>query len=210
MEQKKPIGGPFVKGDPRINLRGRPKKGTALADIMRELGDAKDATLSDGTKVERKRALAERIWREAIKKGNPSMAALIWKMIDDPAQRLKIEGEDGEPIATMFVIQKRSIEEWMQNPTGEKKKKRSSSGNRNQGKPKRSPAQRLKSSLEEPKEEAKATSSSETSQQVSKIGEAHGEESSSVVRTKNSKKSSTARKKSMAKSKAPDLSEGTS
>ena len=166
---------PFAKGDPRINRSGRPKKGTSLAELVRELGEQEDITLPDGKKIERKRALAEKIWQQAIVKGNPSFAALIYKMLDNPALRLQHEGADGEPIPTMVVVQKRSLEEWTkdheerQSPEPASTTRRSSSGNPSPAKPKPSPAQPSRSSSEEQRGAGKP-SGSKLKSQPQKVG----------------------------------------
>lgn len=157
---------PFAKGDPRINRNGRPKKGTSFAELLRELGEKEDVSTSDGKKIERRRALAERIWQEAIR-GNPSFASLIFKAVDNPALRIQHEDEDGEPLPVMVVVQKRSLEEWTREQGNSAREP--SSGSHNPAKPKRSPARPSKSSSEEPKAAGKP-SGSKLKSQPQKVG----------------------------------------
>lgn len=103
--------GTFNADDPRTNKGGRPKEGISLAELVRELGAQQDVPLANGQKVERKRALAEKIWQEAIVRGNSPRASLVFKMLDKPALRVQHEGTDGEPIPTKVVVRKRSLEE---------------------------------------------------------------------------------------------------
>jgi len=72
---------PFVKGDPRINRKGRPRTGLSLAELARELAEIRDVTLPDGKKIERKRALLERMWRDALS-GNTAAQSNLIRLLD--------------------------------------------------------------------------------------------------------------------------------
>ena len=76
---------PFVKGDPRINRKGRPPKGHALADLAREMNEESieitDPKTRKAKEVERKRAFLLRIWTEAMN-GNMAAAKLWWNYCD--------------------------------------------------------------------------------------------------------------------------------
>ena len=83
-------GGPFKKGDPRINRAGRPKTGQALTDILRAMGDVKIET-EEGTIIERKSAIAKKLWDMAMG-GDVAALKYVYDRID------------GSPIATTNII----------------------------------------------------------------------------------------------------------
>ena len=72
---------PFVPGDPLINRNGRPKKNNCLTEILRDMGDIKDVT-NNGEPIERKKALAESIWRMAIVDKDLAAIRYIYDRID--------------------------------------------------------------------------------------------------------------------------------
>lgn len=56
---------PFSKGDPNINRNGRPKKGYALRDFLRERLEIQDVQYGYD-KIKRKEALIERLISQAL------------------------------------------------------------------------------------------------------------------------------------------------
>lgn len=80
-------GKPLTKDDPRINRKGRPKKGQAIADAFRELlkEDTSVTRRKKGKPVEerinRLRLFAETIFQRAIT-GNDAAARLIANYVD--------------------------------------------------------------------------------------------------------------------------------
>jgi hypothetical protein len=81
------MANPFKPDDPRINRKGRPKKGNALTDILREMADT---YLDD--KVAMKDALSKKLWDMAID-GDITAIKYIFDRID------------GAPIATTKIIE---------------------------------------------------------------------------------------------------------
>jgi hypothetical protein len=73
------------KGEPSPNPHGRPKRGTGLTDILREVAEEN----TDG--VVNKNALAKRIWTEALK-GEQWACTLIFNRVEGlPVARTEIE-----------------------------------------------------------------------------------------------------------------------
>lgn len=83
---------PFKKGDPRINRKGRPRTGLSLAELARELAEIKDVTLPDGKKIERKRALLERMWRDALS-GNTAAQSNLIRLLDGHNLNINTAGQ---------------------------------------------------------------------------------------------------------------------
>ena len=78
---------PGVSGNPK----GRPKKGEALTDILREQADLEDVTEGVNT-LSRKDALARKLWSMAMS-GDMAAIRYIYNRIDGmPTQTHDIEG----------------------------------------------------------------------------------------------------------------------
>jgi hypothetical protein len=72
------------------NPAGRAKKGTSLTDILRELGELRDAKTREGEMVTRKEALGNKMWSLALK-GNENIAKYIYDRIDGkPTQEIRV------------------------------------------------------------------------------------------------------------------------
>lgn len=71
---------PFVKGDPRINRKGRPKKGRTLTDILAAHG-SKSVEMGDGQRMTQKQLLAEKLW-ELARTGDVAAIKYIYDRID--------------------------------------------------------------------------------------------------------------------------------
>ena len=87
-------GRPFQPGpgDGRINRKGRPRRGTALSDVLREAGTDAD-----------REAVARKIW-EMAKAGNLAAAAFIFDRLEGKVQdRLAVEGAGVE--TTLRVVE---------------------------------------------------------------------------------------------------------
>jgi hypothetical protein len=90
---------PFVKNDPRINRRGRPKKGQTLTDILDWALDQKRKIKNEETGEEKslllRQMLAQRLIHKAVDEG------------DVPAIRYIYDRIDGKPKKTIEMSEKR-------------------------------------------------------------------------------------------------------
>ena len=92
----------FDKRPQDINRKGRPKKGRALTELMREYLN-REITDKDGNNVKYKELFIQQVLKKAIA-GDPVYAKLVMNYIDGmPKQQHEITGEDGEPIKIEFV-----------------------------------------------------------------------------------------------------------
>jgi hypothetical protein len=78
---------PFVKNDPRINRKGRPKKGQALTDILNYKLDQKDG---DG-KLQRE-AVAERLIGLALAGDIAAIRYVMDRVDGRPKETVSLEG----------------------------------------------------------------------------------------------------------------------
>jgi len=84
----------FVKGDPRINRKGRPKKEFTITDKIRQIIQEKDPQLKK-TYLE---IFANTVIKRAIK-GDPTCVKLVMQYIDGmPTQRIEINDKLEEAI----------------------------------------------------------------------------------------------------------------
>ena len=105
-------GRPFVKGQV-ANPRGRPKKGQSITEIIAEMAGKKDFHASNGTPIERRRALADKLWHLAIEEGEVSAIRCILDRMDGKETLpINIDGAGGGPVPVFVTIEKRSVEEW--------------------------------------------------------------------------------------------------
>lgn len=83
-------GGPFKEGDPRINRKGRPKKGDTWADILEEISEM-EITIDKktGEKITFKRAVAIRAFQEAAKGNTLMFNAIMNRMSGYPKHRIE-------------------------------------------------------------------------------------------------------------------------
>ncbi|MDR1250610.1 MAG: DUF5681 domain-containing protein [Treponema sp.] len=90
---------PFVKGDPRINRRGRPKKGQTLTDILDWALDQKRKIKNEETGEEKsllpRQMLAQQLIHKAVDEG------------DVPAIKYIYDRIDGKPKETIEMSEKR-------------------------------------------------------------------------------------------------------
>ena len=92
---------PFVKGDPRINRKGRtPGSGISITtEIKRKLED-----VPEGQKATYLELLINRIFKQAIQDGDQQMIKNIWNYVDGmPRQNTDITS-DGEKLEALKVI----------------------------------------------------------------------------------------------------------
>ena len=77
---------PFVKNDPRINRRGRPKKGQTLTDILDWALDQKRKVKDEETGEEKtlllRQMLAQRLIYKAVDEGDVSAIKYIFDRLD--------------------------------------------------------------------------------------------------------------------------------
>jgi hypothetical protein len=77
---------PFIKNDPRINRKGRPKKGQTMTDILDWALDQKRKITDDKTGREKllmlRHLLAERLISKAIDDGDVSAIKYIYDRLD--------------------------------------------------------------------------------------------------------------------------------
>jgi hypothetical protein len=90
---------PFVKGDTRINRKGRPKKGQTLTDILDWALDQKRKIKNEETGEEKslllRQMLAQRLIHKAVDEGDVSAIKYIFDRLD------------GKPKETVEVSEKR-------------------------------------------------------------------------------------------------------
>jgi hypothetical protein len=77
---------PFVKDDPRINRRGRPKKGEAITDILQKLLDKKD----DSGKLRREK-VSEKLIELAEKGDIVAIKYLVDRLDGKPKETVELE-----------------------------------------------------------------------------------------------------------------------
>ena len=83
-------GGPFKEGDPRINRKGRPKKGDTWADILEEISEMEvSVDKKTGEKITFKRAVAIRAFQEAAKGNTLMFNAIMNRMSGYPKHRIE-------------------------------------------------------------------------------------------------------------------------
>ena len=98
---------PFVKGDPRINRKGRPKKGETFAEYVRNFIESEDDA--------KKKAVIETMMMVAIKKANQGQFqfwdALVnraYGKVPDKVETITEEKPD------LSKLTKEELETWMQ------------------------------------------------------------------------------------------------
>jgi hypothetical protein len=79
---------PFQKGHSLGNRKGRPKKGSAMADLLRYVGDLK---FRDGDTTYRERA-ALAIWEQAAKGFLPALQFIVERTEGKTPTRLDVSG----------------------------------------------------------------------------------------------------------------------
>lgn len=77
---------PFAKGDPLINRNGRPKKGTAMADLLRQVLEEKEE-VRNGKKISQKEVLIRKMLTAAIS-GDSNMSRYIFDRMDGPMKAM--------------------------------------------------------------------------------------------------------------------------
>lgn len=84
-------GIPFKEGDPRINRKGRPKKGDTWADILEEISEREEVIVDKktGRKITYKEAVAIRAFQEAAKGNTLMFNAIMNRMSGYPKHRIE-------------------------------------------------------------------------------------------------------------------------
>ena len=97
--------GRFVKGDPRINRKGRPKTFDAFRELAQQISH--EPAISDGQKLEINGhvvTVAEAILRRWAASKDPRLQmAFIEIAYGKPPQRTEITGADGKPVETKIT-----------------------------------------------------------------------------------------------------------
>lgn len=97
--------GRFVKGDPRINRKGRPKTFDAFRELAQQISH--EPAISDGQKLEINGhvvTVAEAILRRWAASKDPRLQiAFIEIAFGKPPQRTEITGADGKPVETKIT-----------------------------------------------------------------------------------------------------------
>lgn len=117
VKQSENNGGGFDKNPQNINKNGRPKKGQAITEILKDLLEQE----TDG--ITRKQKFAEKVLELALR-GNESMIKLVWAYVDgspvqkyeDKSERLPIPllGGASDPYLPLEVKQKYASEYFRQ------------------------------------------------------------------------------------------------
>ena len=81
------------------NPNGRPKKGTSLTEILRELGEVPPGK----TGKPRKEVIAEKLWRLALSGDKFALRYVYDRLDGKPKETKEISGPDGEGIEIHFV-----------------------------------------------------------------------------------------------------------
>lgn len=83
-------GKPFEEGDPRINRKGRPKKGDTWADILEEISEMEvSVDKKTGEKITFKKAVAIKAFQEATKGNTLMFNAIMNRMSGYPKHRVE-------------------------------------------------------------------------------------------------------------------------
>ena len=92
------MGKPFEKNDPRINRKGRPKKGESMTDILNWALDQKRTIKDSGTGEEKslllRHVLAEKLISKAVDDGDVAAIKYIYDRLDGRPKE-SIELTDG-------------------------------------------------------------------------------------------------------------------
>jgi len=107
---------PFVKGDPRINRKGRPTKGQTMTKLLEEYGERPHNNRELSDKLE----LIASLWERAIA-GDDNAAKYIIDRIDGkPTEKVEVSGDENKPLGVVFLPIQITPEEWMKNAENRK------------------------------------------------------------------------------------------
>lgn len=120
---------PFSKGDPRINRKGRPKKGSAIAEILREILEeqpvidpkTKELKLKKSKSPDMKRVFAESLVIRAIR-SNAAARILLHYVDGLPVQTVRQVGDGALSRIEIFGRLSRADLEGMKGVEGQDKR----------------------------------------------------------------------------------------
>lgn len=95
----------FVKNDPRINRKGRPKKGQTITDEIRK--ELEKQTKKNGKSISKGRAIAKVLVEMSISKDLQAIKHLMTYIDGLPIEKHEITGAEGGPMHYSIVIDPR-------------------------------------------------------------------------------------------------------
>jgi hypothetical protein len=112
---------PFVKGDSRINRRGRPKKGQTLTDILNWVLDQKRKIKNEETGEEKslllRQILAQKLIDKAVNDGDVAALKYVFDRIDGKPKETVEVSEKRDDIPT-DPEERRALAEQLRNELG--------------------------------------------------------------------------------------------
>ena len=111
---------PFMKDDPNINRKGRPKKGFALNEAI-EKASRKTVRDDDGKRRKRLAVLADTMWNIALKGDVTMLKYLADRLGGKPTEKVEVSGNEGESIGLVFLPGGKSPDEWIHEHGGNSK-----------------------------------------------------------------------------------------
>ena len=97
--KKQPSGKPFIKNDPRINKKGRPKDSFSLLTILKRELQAIPPEYKGKERKQYAELLIKKQLYKAIIEGDEQSIKLIWNYVEGtPIQKVIGPGEEGEHI----------------------------------------------------------------------------------------------------------------
>lgn len=92
----------FVKDDPRINRKGRPKKGQTITDEIRK--ELERQTLKLGKSISKRKAIAKVLVELSLHGDLPAIRQLMTYIDGLPIEKHEITGAEGGPMHYEILI----------------------------------------------------------------------------------------------------------